>query len=433
MFEILVIALLILLNGVFAMSELAVVSARKARLQEMAQKGSIAARNALELANAPNHFLSTVQVGITLIGVTSGAFGGAALASELAGVLDEIDPLAPYADALSFGLIVALITYASLVIGELVPKRLALHSPERIASIIAAPMQALSTLAFPIVRLLSLSTNAVIRMLGVQPNNAPPVTEEEIRIMLEEGTEAGVFGLNEQDMVESVFRLDDRNIGALMTPHTDLAWLDVNDSRETIREKITRHRFSHLPVCEGSLDRLLGIVRTKDLVIACLRDEPINLRELMREPVFMPENAPASVVVERFRSSEDHVVIAIDEYGGIQGILTEHDILEAIVGDIPSRGEDSEPEVIVRDDGTWLVDGMMRIDEAKELLEINQLPGESRGGYQTLGGFVMQQLGEIPNSGQSFTWDDFIFEVVDMDGYRVDKVLVRRVSPTETD
>jgi putative hemolysin len=428
--ELVVLTLLIILNGIFAMSELAVMSARKARLIELADNGSAGAKNALDLAEAPNRFLSTVQVGITLVGVMAGAFGGATIARVLGEQLDTIDPLAPYAKALGLGIVVLGITYFSLVIGELVPKRLALHNPERVASLVARPMQLLASLSFPVVRLLSISTNTVVRLMGLTPSHEPPVTEEEIRIMIEQGTEAGIFHTSEQDMVKSVFQLDDRHLNTLMTPHTEMVWLDINASPDEVQRKIIDSGHSRYPVCRDNLDNLLGIVHASDLLCDSLDTQSLDLEAHLRPPRYVPENATASRIVDLFKRTQQHLVLVIDEYGGIQGLVTEHDLLEAIVGDLPSPGEIYDPDVVDRGDGSWLLDGMMTIDELKELLDIDVMPGEERGTYQTLSGFVMSRIGAIPHTGQCFHWGGFRFEVVDMDGRRVDKILVAQAPGT---
>lgn len=422
--EIVFIVVLVLLNGLFSMSEMAVVAARKTRLQQLSNEGQTQAQTALDLAEAPNQFLSTVQIGITLVGVLAGAFGGATLAEWLAGQVEKIDGLAPYSDALGLGLVVMLITYLSLVIGELVPKRLALQSPEKIAMTVAGPMRWLSRVAFPLERLLSFSSNAVVRLLGVKPSEDPGVTEDDIRILMQEGTEAGVFLEAEQHMIRSVFRLNDQHVSALMTPRTEIIWLDVDDSRDEIRTKATDSVYSAFPVCRGSLDNLVGIVRARDLLLHCLSDGPSNLEGLSEKPPFVPENATASNIVELFKQTRSYTVMVVDEYGGIQGMVTAYDILEAIVGDL--QGGLNEAQAVQREDGSWLMDGMTQIDKLKEVLGIRLFPGEERGAYETLGGFVMSELGEIPSSGKHFQWAGFRFEVVDMDGLRVDKVLIER-------
>jgi putative hemolysin len=432
--EVIVILVLILFNGVFALSELAMVSSRKARLQDRVNQGSAGARIALELAEAPDRFLSTVQVGITLVGVLAGAFGGATLARLLSEQFDHIAVLAPYSDALGLGFVVAMITYLSLVFGELVPKHLALRDPEGIASLVAPTMRLLSKIAFPVVRLLSLSTQAVVRLLGAEEDESPPVTEEEIRIMLREGAKAGIFEPTEQTMVESVFLLDDRPISLLMTPHTEIVWLDSNDPPDVIRQKLITSAHSRLPVCDGNLDKVLGIVHAHELLAAYLDGQTLTITDYMRIPIFIPENSPASTAVKTLRQSEEHLIIAIGEHGGVEGIITDHDVLEAIVGDIPSPGEIEDPDVVVRADGSWLLDGMMTAGEVKKLFGIDSLPDEDRHSYHTLAGLVMALLGRIPTTGEVFCWDRFRFEVVDMDGRRIDKVLVeRRAGPVETD
>ena len=328
--------MLILLNGVFSMSEMAVVSSRKARLQDQANRGSGKARSALALAESPDRFLSTVQIGITLVGVLSGAFGGQTIAGLISDAAEKSPLLAPYSNAIGLGLVVLVITYLTLVLGELLPKRIALQNPERIASTVAGPMTFISKVASPLVHLLSTSTRLVGRLIGLPARTEQPVTEEEIRILIEQGTEAGIFKASEQDMVESVFRLDDRHISSLMTPHTEIVWLDVNDSPEEIRTKLRECKYSSVPVVRGSLDSLVGIVRANDVVTQLLASEPLNLEKLARPVLFVPETTTVSRRVEQLRRSAEPSVMVIDEHGGIQGLITEHDILEAIVGALPS-------------------------------------------------------------------------------------------------
>jgi len=424
MFEAVVIFLLILTNGIFAMSEIAVVSARKTRLQQWAEAGDTRARTALELANAPNQFLATIQIGITLIGILAGAFGGATLATELAAVLDDISWLAPYSQPLSLTFVVLVITYLSLIVGELVPKRLALNNPERIAAAIARPMRALSRLAYPAVHLLGLSTEFVLRALGIRPSMEPPVTEEEIRTLIEQGTQAGMFEEAEQEMVERVFRLGDRRVSAVMTPRTEIVWLDRGASVEEIRHTITTSVHSRFLVADGSLDNVLGIVHAKDLLVHCLGAQAVDLTAALQQPLYVPESMRALRVLELFKQSGTHIALVIDEYGGIQGLVTPSDILEAIVGDLPVAGEQFEPLAVQREDGSWLLDGMLSVDEFKELFDLGHLPGEDQGVYQTLAGFIIMQLGRIPVTSDHFEWEGLRIEVVDMDGNRVDKVLV---------
>jgi putative hemolysin len=423
-FELFVILLLILANGVFAMAEMALVSARKARLLEWAEAGNTRARAALELAQNPGEFLSTVQIGITLVGILAGAFGGARLAEPLADALRPLPGLGPYSETLSLGLVVGGIAYLSLVLGELVPKQLALTNPERLAAVLASPMRLVSRLASPAVRLLSRSTAAVLRLFRVHPVPEPPVTEGEIRHMMQQGAQAGVFEAAEHEMVQGVFRLGDRRIGALMTPRTDIVCLDLDDPPEELRRCILETVHSWLPVGRGDLDDLVGVARAKDLLVPLLTGQSEALEALIRPPVVVPESLPALGVLERFRQAGLHLALVVDEYGGVQGLVTPIDLLEALVGDLPDAGMPAEPAAVRRDDGSWLVDGMLPADELKALLPIGALPGEGTGAYQTVSGLVMQQLGRIPSTGDHFAWGGFRFEVVDMDGHRVDKVLV---------
>jgi len=422
-FEILIIFLLIVANGIFAMSEIAVVSSRKARLQQLANEGNAKARAALKLAESPNNFLSTVQVGITLIGVLTGAFGGATIAGNLAGYLQQIPVLAPYSQAIALAIVVLTITYLSLIIGELVPKRLALHSPERIAANIAMPMRMIAAIVSPAVYLLSASTDFVLRILGIGPSTEPLVTEEEIKVLIEQGTEAGTFEVAEQDMVERVFRLGDRPVSALMTPRPEIVWLDLEDSLEANRHRIIDGGHSRFPVCQEGLDNVLGIVPVSDLLARCLSNQPLDLTVSLRQPVFVPESTRGLKVLEMFKQTGTHIALVVDEYGVIQGLVTLNDILIEIVGDVPSDDNQEEPQAVQREDGSWLLDGMLSIDEFFELFAIKEIPAEHRGSYQTLGGFVITHLGRIPTASDYFEWQGMRIEVVDMDGNRVDKVL----------
>jgi putative hemolysin len=425
--EVLLIAFLAVANGVLAMSEIAIVSVRKARLQELAEDGDRRAKMALELANEPTRFLSTVQIGITLVGILAGAVGGATIAEELGALLSGIPPLAPYGDVIALGIVVLSIAYLSLVIGELVPKRLALTNPIRVATLVASPMRRLSSLAGPIVWLLSASTEAVLRLLRVRPSSEPSVSEDEVKIMLAEATQEGVFEPLEEDMVRRVFRLGDRRVSALMTHRTDIVWLDITEPPQEWLRIITSSGYSRLPVARESLDNILGVVQAKDLLDKKPVEGPADLKSLLSPPVFVPESAPALEVLQRFKESRQPLALVIDEYGGLEGLLTLYDVLEAIVGDLPEAGEAYEPEAIERPDGSWLLDGMLPIDEFKELFGVEELPGEARAHFDTLGGFVIAVLGRIPSTADHFQWNQWCFEVMDMDGRRVDKVLVSPV------
>jgi putative hemolysin len=419
--EIIVIVLLILLNGILAMSEIAIISVRKARLQQLVNEGNASARAALDLAKSPGDFLSTIQVGITLVGVLAGAFGGATIAEKFIPYVSAIPALAPYSEVIAIALVVIVITYLTIIIGELAPKRIALNYAERISLLVASPMRLLSKLAMPIVRLLSLSTEAVLWTLKIKPSTEPTVTEEEIRVMISEGAAAGVFEEAESDMVESVFRLGERRVSAMMVPRTDVTALFTDDSVEEVRHKILESGHSSFPVCEGSLDKVLGVVYAKDLLNRYMAGQPWDMKAAMKEPMFIPESMPALRALELFKKSRKHMALIIDEYGGVQGLITIHDIMESVVGEIPDIGG---PSIVERENGTWLIDGMLPIDEFKNTFDIPSLPDEDTGAYQTLGGFVMTYLHRIPAVGNRFTVDGYTYEVIDMDGLRVDKVLL---------
>jgi putative hemolysin len=418
--EILIIVILVVINGLFAMSEIAILSARKARLQQWANEGNTRASAALELANAPNLFLSTVQTGITLIGILAGVFGGATLTEELAKYLHQRPLLAVYNKVIAGAIVVLGITYLSLVLGELVPKRLGLSYPERIAMAIAVPMRWLSVITSPIVRLFSASTELVLWILRASPSNEPPITEEEIQVLIEQGTQAGIFEEAEQEMVTGIFRLNDQRVSALMTPRTEIVWLDLNDSPETIARKITNSVYSRFPICQGTLDNVLGVVQVRDLLTSNLAGQSVDLTTIWQPPLYVPEGVLASRLLKLFKQSQTHIALVIDEYGGTQGLITLHDILEAIVGDM----QPIKPQATKRQDGSWLLDGTLSADEFKRIFDVAYLPGERRGYYQTLAGFVMMHLGRIPSTGDHFEWGGLHLEVVDMDGPRIDKVLV---------
>lgn len=420
--EALIIFVLIIINGVFALSEIAVVSSRKVRLQQRANEGDVGARTALRLAENPSDFLSTVQVGITLIGILSGAVAGATISEWLTAQIAMLPALQPYAESLGIGIVVLVITLLSLILGELAPKRLGLHNPEGIAAAVAGPMLFLSKLFSPLVRLLSGATDLIVRLLGVKPNEEPPVTEEELQVLLDQGTQAGVFEESEQNMVEGVFRLNDRRVGSLMTPRSEIAWLDVNDSPDEIRAEIEKNPYSRFPVCEDSLDNVLGIIEARDLLLESLHGEPLLLKRNLQPAQYIPETALASKALDTFKAGDAEMMMVVDEFGSVQGLVTIFDILEEIVGDI-----DSEPQATQRQDGSWLLDGMISIEDIKEIFNLRYLPDEDQ--YETLSGFVMLQLGRIPQAADRFDWNALNFEVIDMDGKRVDKVLVTTAKP----
>jgi putative hemolysin len=424
-----IILLLILANGLFAMSEIAVVAARKSRLKERAERGDRKAGKALELARSPESFLSTVQIGITLVGVLAGAFGGAVVAEKIGELARPYPRLAPYGEAIGVGAVVLAITYFTLILGELVPKRIALGSPERIASAVASPMSALARLAHPVVRLLTHSTSFVLRILRIRPATEPPVTEEEIKVLMAQGTEAGAFEPAELDIVGRVFRLADRHVASVMTPRNEVVWVDLDQPAEDRRRVIRECGRSQLPVARGSLDAVQGVLRVKDWLRAgetAPGEDPAQLQPAL----FVPETTKALALLEQFQNSRRHIAVVLDEHGGAAGVVTLHDILEAIVGDLPPAGEESEPLLVERSDGTWLVDGSLPIPEFKEAFRLQDLPEEAEGHFHTVGGLVMSALRRIPRAGDATETSGLRIEVVDMDGRRVDKVLVTRLTPT---
>lgn len=431
--EFIVIIILILINGIFAMTELAIVSAKKARLQQKADEGDEGAKVALELASEPNRFLSTVQIGITLIGIMAGAFGGATLSQAIAEKLKAIEIIAPYSGAIAMGSVVILITYLSLVLGELVPKRIALSNPEKIASFMSPSMKAISGIARPFVRMLSFSTEIVLKVFGIKHSSEAPVTEEEIKLLIKQGTQDGVFQQSEQEMIARVFRLDDLLVTGLMTPRPEVTWLDISQPMESIYAILSESRHFCFPVANGNLDNVIGVVYAKDLLGICLKGHKLDIEVVMQPPLFVPESMPSMVVLEKLKEARSHIALVIDEYGGFHGLVTLNDFLEAIVGDIPLLDDEGEADIIVREDGSWLLDGRLLIDDFKELFQLDKLPGEDAGGYQTLGGFVVTYMGCIPTSGDHFIWNGLRLEVVDMDARRVDKVLVSLIPASTAD
>lgn len=422
-----IILLLILANGVFAMSEIAVVSARKARLKDRADRGDRKAAAALDLARSPDAFLSTVQVGITLVGVLAGAFGGATIAEKLGALLEPYPRLAPYGEALGVGAVVLAITYLSLILGELVPKRIALGNPERIASAVALPMKALARLGSPVVRLLTFSTSFVLRLLRVRPAAQQPVTEDEIRVLMAQGAESGTFERAELDIVGRVLRLADRHVASVMTPRNEVVWIDLDEEPESRRRLLRECGRSQLPVARGSLDAVRGVLRVKDWLRA-EETSPGDDAGLLQPALFVPETADTLDLLEQFQKTRQHLAIVLDEHGGAAGIVTLHDILEAIVGDLPPADEESEPLLVARGDGSWLVDGSLPVPDFKDALRLQDLPEEAEGHFHTVGGLVMSVLRRVPREGDAFETSGLRLEVVDMDGRRVDKVLVTRVT-----
>jgi putative hemolysin len=422
--EILFILLLIVANGIFSGSEIAVVSARKVRLQQLAEKGSRPARLALRLAESPNDFLSTVQIGITLIGVLSGAVAGATVARQLQPVFDGIPALQPISEGLSVTLVVALITYLSLVIGELVPKRIALANPEQIACSIAPAMRALSRLCTPAVRLLGASTDALLRLLNVAASDEPEITEEEIKALIRQGADSGVFEESEHDMVQRVLRLGDRSIKTMMTPRTEIRWLDLEVSEEENLAEVKESNHSRFPVGRGSLDDCIGIVRVRSLLTAQLGSETLDLEALCQPPLYVAESTRSLSVLEQFKRTGIHIALVTDEFGGVEGLVTLNDLMEGIVGDLPALEDDEEPSFVIREDGTWLVDGSLDINDFDDRIGTRLLGTGEQRAYHNLAGFMIHALERIPKASDHFDWQGYRFEVMDMDSNRVDKILV---------
>lgn len=424
--EIVIVIVLILVNGLFSMSEMAIVAAKKNRLQQEADDQNKGAKRALELINNPDRFFSTVQIFITLIGILSGAFGGATIAQEIGASISTIPKLAPYGETIGVAVVVILVTYFSLVLGELVPKRLALNNAEKIASGVSKLMHTLSRITNPLVIFLSKSTNLVLRLLGAKPSSEPEVTDEDVTSMMHIGARIGVFEKAEQEMVERIFRLSDRNAGSLMTPRTEVVFLEIDSSDEKIYQTLLLRPYSRFPVIKDTFDDVIGIVNSRDLFLQRINGQQFDIQGLMSQPIFLPESTPALSVLENFRLSGSETAVVIDEYGGVMGLLSMNDVIEAIVGDTVPSADSSEEKIILRDDGTWLIDGMVQVDEVKELLGIDELPDENEGHYETISGLMMTHLGRIPRSSDKFEWQGFTFEVMDMDRNRVDKVLVGR-------
>ncbi|HML90518.1 MAG TPA: hemolysin family protein [Methylomusa anaerophila] len=422
--EIAIIFVLIIANGIFAMTEIAIVSSRKARLERKAAEGGAGAKAALELANDPTQLLSTVQVGISVIGVVTGAYGGATIAQELAVYLKPLPFIGAHSNAVSMVGVIALITYVSLIIGELVPKKIALNNPEPIAAIVAIPMRFFAKVFLPLVRLLSVSTNFVLKALRVKEPMEPGVTEEEIKIMIAEGTAVGTFEETEKDMVDRVFRLADMRVSALMTPKTQIDWIDLEDDDEYNWGIITESNHSRLPVARESLDDIVGFVYARDVLSS--RGNTLLIEDNTQEPLFIPRSLRVFKLLEQFQQTGTHIAFVMDEFGGMIGLVTLHDILEQLIGELPQEVEDT-PEIVQRDENSWLLDGLLSIDEFRVLFDIGEMPGQDKEHYQTLGGFITSCLGSMPKTGDTFEWAGLKFEIVDMDGMRIDKAIVTKL------
>ncbi|MEA4931616.1 MAG: hemolysin family protein [Anaerolineaceae bacterium] len=431
-FNIIFIFILFLVNAVFAMYEIAMVSSKKTRLLARAEDGLKGASDGLELLQDPDQqYLSAIQIMITMIDTLAGGIGGAQLSQPLAEVFKRVSWLAPFAEIAALILVVIVITYFSIVIGELIPKRIAVSKPEDVVTRLSPMIKGLSRVMRPLTKLLSASTNFGIKLFNIDVTKEPTITEEELKGYIQEGRQTGVFDEAEQTMVDGVFRFTDRRVDAIMTPHTELDWINLDDDHDKIVKDLMESSYSRLPVAHGDLDRSLGYINTKDLLGVDIHSPQFNLEAYIREPLFFPGNMQAVKAFEQFRETGIHHALVLDEYGGVEGFVTLYDVLESIVGDIPLDEHDKDQDVVLRSDGTWLVDGLIPIDELKEIMDVDELPEEDKAGFQTLSGFVMNQLGSIPKTGAVFDWDHWRFEVVDMDGHRVDRVLVTDLSAND--
>jgi putative hemolysin len=420
--EILILIGLIVLNGVFAMSEIALVTARKARLMKLAADGDNAAAVALKLGEDPTKFMSTIQIGITSIGILNGIVGEAVLAGPLSQWLQALGVAENAANVGATAAVVIVVTYVSIVVGELVPKRIGQISPEPIARLVARPMQALALITRPFVLLLSVSTHALLRLLGVKQSSQASVTEEEIHAMLEEGSEAGVIEQHQHEMVRNVFRLDDRQLGSLMIPRSDIVCIDIRHSSEENLQILIESEHTRFPVCDGSLDKLLGVIHAKQALACVAKGEAPDFSANLQPCVYVPETLTGMELLEEFRANDMQMAFVIDEYGDIEGIVTLQNVLEAVTGEFtPRNAEDAW--AVQREDGSWLLDGAIPIPEMKDRLELKNVPEEDKGRYHTISGMIMLLLGRVPGTGNHVDWEGWRFEVVDMDGKRIDKVL----------
>ena len=430
MSEIFIILILILGNGLFAMAEMAVMASRKPRLESLARSGNHRARRVLELRETPTRFLSTVQFGITLIGILAGAFGGARIASELAPYLPEW--IGTWNEPVALGVVVLCITLATLVLGEIVPKRLALLDPERTAMWIAGPVNRLGHLALPFVEPIGWITDRTLSLLKVRrPAQEKVVTQEEVQVMVEEGTHAGIFHEAEAEMVEGVMGLDEEQVGDLMTPRPKIVWLNADDTDQSNWARIVSSNHSHFPLFSGNRDNVLGVVSVKALWANTSADIRTDIRDLAVPPLIVPETMVAVRLLETFKQSGKRIALVSDEFGSVTGLVSIIDVLEAIVGDIPSEAEKGKKPFQQREDGSWLIDAMMEVDDFKDLLGLEELPNEEHDDYCSVGGFALSMIGQIPSEGDSFDHEGWHFEIVDMDRHRIDKIIASR-TPAKT-
>lgn len=418
--EIFILLVLILINALFVISEIALVSARKSRLEHQAERGDERARKALELANNPEKFLSAAQIGITLIAILTGVYSGERFARYLQPGIEKIELLKPYANTISTTIIVVIITFLSIIFGELIPKRIGLLRAEKIAKSVAGPMNAFAKITHPFVWLLNRTSNLFFRIFNIKRSKDDAVTEEEIKTLIGEGTEAGTIDEAEQEIIERVFHLGDRNITSLMTHRSDIVWFNLDDNEDKIKEKILQETHSAYPICDGTIDNIKGVVSIKDLYVS---PDSTLFKDIMRPALFIPENNSPYQVMEKFKESKIHSAFIVDEYGSILGLLTLNDILEAIVGDIPQPNV-ADYEIRKREDGSYLVDGQIPFYDFLTRFEKTEWMNEGEHDFDTIAGFILHELERIPKTGDKLEWKDFKIEILDMDGHRIDKVLV---------
>ena len=424
LFEIIIILILVSLNGILAMSEIAFVSAKRFKLAEKANKGNSAAKKALQLLEEPEKFLSAIQIGITFIGIIAGAYGGYAMAEDLTPYLQKFEFLKLYAEEISFASIVILITYLSLVIGELVPKSIALNNPEKITLLTAPLMHALTKAFTPLVSVLSITTKGLLSLIGIKKTDDPPVTEDELKSLLELGTTHGTFEKEESEMISKIFSFNDKKVSSVMVPRMEIEWIDSQMSQLEIFNFISTNKFSRYFLCEDNIDNVLGYIEAKEFLINYNTDPSFEIKSILHQALVVPEYIYSIELIEKFRAQRTNMALVVDEYGGTQGMITLHDLVENIFGELPEKFEDSEPRVIQRSDGSFLVDGSIELKKISELfsIEINDFS------FTTLNGFIMHKLGRISNEGDIIIHGSYQFEVIDMDGKRIDKVLVKRLN-----
>ena len=426
--EIVIILFLVLLNGLFALAEIAIVSSRKTKLAEIAKKGSLGAQTALDLLEKPEQFLSTMQIGITLVGIISGMFGGVALAARVEPLIAQIPAFAHYVSEISLGLVVTIITFLSLVLGELVPKTLGLNNPEGIAIFLAPFVKILSLITRPITAFLSISTRLVLRIFGIEEKAEAPVSEEEMKMIIEQGVQTGVIEQKENEMIRGIFRFADRKAYSIMTNRRDIFWLDIHEPFDEIKQQILDNTYSKIPVCDESLDNVIGILHTKTFINQLLEEPEFDIRPLLREPIVVPETTRALKILETFKQNKVYIGIIVDEYGVTTGIITLHDLIENIFGELPQLDDEPEDQTVIeREDGSWLIDGGMPIDELKELILLTDFERHREDEYTTLAGFVIHALKKVPHAGEHFIVGEYRFEIIDMDYNRIDKVLISKV------